>query len=136
MGKSPFSFRRRTKKRAGPPPSPPRMLEITSSPSDNRLTGSTAAKAKKKTGGARLWMRFDRFGKSELVEWEKNTIIRHAGIPARDLRILGPIFSHSSSILGNSMSLLVCKILGFLVKYMIESLVINFLKFCCFCCCV
>ncbi|BBG96165.1 magnesium transporter 6 [Prunus dulcis] len=56
-------------------------------------------RGKKKAGGARLWMRFDIFGGSELVECDKNAIIRRAAIPARDLRILGPVFSHSSSIL-------------------------------------
>ncbi|MCI15826.1 magnesium transporter MRS2-4-like, partial [Trifolium medium] len=52
-------------------------------------------------------MRFDRSGKSELVEWEKNTIIRHAAIPARDLRILGPVFSHSSNILAREKAMVV-----------------------------
>lgn len=82
---------------------PPPTLKITGSPSENRLV----PKPKKKTGGARLWMRFDRFGKSELVEWEKNTIIRHAAIPARDLRILGPVFSHSSNILAREKAMVV-----------------------------
>lgn len=106
MGKGPFSFRRsasrrRPKKPAGP--QPPRAVEIAGSPAENSDNRLIAAKAKKKTGGARLWMRFDRSGRSELVEWEKNAIIRHAAIPARDLRILGPVFSHSSNILGNSL---------------------------------
>lgn len=99
-----LSFRRRSNKLPPPPPrSPPPTLEITGSPSENRLV----PKPKKKTGGARLWMRFDRFGKSELVEWEKNTIIRHAAIPARDLRILGPVFSHSSNILAREKAMVV-----------------------------
>uniref|UniRef100_A0A803Q7V0 Magnesium transporter n=1 Tax=Cannabis sativa TaxID=3483 RepID=A0A803Q7V0_CANSA len=62
---------------------------------------------KKKTGGARLWMRFDRSGQSELVECDKNTIIRRASIPPRDLRILGPIFSHSSNILAREKAMVV-----------------------------
>ncbi|XP_031125500.1 magnesium transporter MRS2-4-like [Ipomoea triloba] len=33
------------------------------------------------------------------MECDKNSIIKRASIPARDLRIIGPIFSHSSSIL-------------------------------------
>ncbi|CAL5214292.1 unnamed protein product [Lathyrus oleraceus] len=100
-----FSFRRRSKKSAVPTHSPPHptAVEIIGSPSDNRLV----TKVKKKTGGARLWMRFDRSGKSELVEWEKNTIIRHAAIPARDLRILGPVFSHSSNILARDKAMVV-----------------------------
>ena len=58
------------------------------------------SKAKKKTGGARLWMKFDRTGLSETIEWDKSAIIKRVSIPARDLRILGPLFSHSSNILG------------------------------------
>ncbi|RDX67346.1 Magnesium transporter MRS2-4, partial [Mucuna pruriens] len=122
MGKGPFSFRRSTSRRRPkkaaslpPPPSPPQppyASGTTASPDDNsRLTtaaGATAlTKAKKKTGGARLWMRFDRCGRSELVEWEKNAIIRHAAIPARDLRILGPVFSHSSNILAREKAMVV-----------------------------
>ncbi|KAK7359100.1 hypothetical protein VNO77_01046 [Canavalia gladiata] len=118
MGKGPFSFRRsasrrRPKKTAGPPPSPlqpPYAAGIAGSPDENinnRLVGGALTKAKKKTSGARLWMRFDRSGRSELVEWEKNTIIRHAGIPARDLRILGPVFSHSSNILAREKAMVV-----------------------------
>lgn len=116
MGKTPFSFRRsasrrRPKKTAAPPPPPsppqhPYAAGFAASPDDNNrliaaAAGSSAlTKAKKKTGNVRLWMRFDRSGRSELVELEKNAIIRHAAIPARDLRILGPVFSHSSNILG------------------------------------
>ncbi|KAH9751177.1 Magnesium transporter MRS2-4 [Citrus sinensis] len=70
----------------------------------NAIAGAVSAatgKGKKKAGGARLWMRFDFTGKSELVECDKSVIIERAGVPARDLRILGPVFSHSSNILGN-----------------------------------
>ncbi|TQE07421.1 hypothetical protein C1H46_007074 [Malus baccata] len=128
MGKGPFSFkrsssiRRRPKKFIGPPPSPfPSSPQpIRSPPPSNNVNinntntnnnnnslnavvaGCGGVKGKKKAGGARLWMRFDRFGGSELVECDKNAIIRRAAIPARDLRILGPVFSHSSSILGGS----------------------------------
>ncbi|MED6131007.1 Magnesium transporter MRS2-4 [Stylosanthes scabra] len=64
-------------------------------------------KVKKKASGARLWMRFDRSGRSELVELDKNAIIRHAGIPTRDLRILGPVFSQSSNILAREKAMVV-----------------------------
>ncbi|KAG0459134.1 hypothetical protein HPP92_022262 [Vanilla planifolia] len=59
-------------------------------------------KGVKKKAGSRLWMRFDRTGKSEVVELHKSTIMKMASIPARDLRILGPVFSHSSNILGDT----------------------------------
>lgn len=105
MGKSnPFSFRRsssttrrrRTTKKVG------ESQQSANAPSPPANVGDVvAAKPKKKAGGARLWMRFDRSGESELFECDKNTIIKRAGIPARDLRILGPVFSNSSNILGN-----------------------------------
>lgn len=114
------SSRRRLKKKSGPPsppvltPPPPPPLRAVSSPqqltdgsnnnnnnNNNSLIAGTGAKTKKKAVGARLWMRFDRFGISELMECDKSTIIKRVAIPARDLRILGPVFSHSSNILGN-----------------------------------
>lgn len=61
---------------------------------------SAGAKGAKKKAGSRLWMRFDSTGQSEVTELDKNAIIRRASIPTRDLRILGPIFSHSSNIIG------------------------------------
>ncbi|PKI53038.1 hypothetical protein CRG98_026618 [Punica granatum] len=53
------------------------------------------------------WMRFDRAGQSELFECEKSAIVRRASIPARDLRILGPVFSHSSNILARDKAMVV-----------------------------
>ncbi|KAM2716096.1 hypothetical protein EV2_045621 [Malus domestica] len=134
MGKGPFSFkrssssvRRRPKKLIGTPPSPfPSPPQPIRSPppsnsvnvnntntNNNSLSAVVAGgagggvKGKKKAGGARLWMRFDRFGVSELVECDKNAIIRRAAIPARDLRILGPVFSQSSSILAREKAMVV-----------------------------
>lgn len=122
MGKNPFSFRRtsgrrRLKKTAE---APPMSIEAASSPlysstvvsnSISVLTaagaGGTTSKPKKKTGGARLWMRFDRIGISELVECDKSTIIKRVAIPARDLRILGPVFSQSSNILAREKAMVV-----------------------------
>ncbi|KAF5178447.1 Magnesium transporter mrs2-4 [Thalictrum thalictroides] len=68
---------------------------------------ATNVKAKKKTGSSRLWMRFDRFGQSELLECEKSAIIKRVSIPARDLRILGPVFSQSSNILAREKAMVV-----------------------------
>ena len=68
------------------------------------VAASGGGKGKKKAGGGRMWLwtRFDRAGRSELLECEKSAIVRRVSIPARDLRILGPVFSHSSNILGTS----------------------------------
>ncbi|KAB2621218.1 magnesium transporter MRS2-4-like [Pyrus ussuriensis x Pyrus communis] len=133
MGKGPFSFKRSSsirrrppKKFIGPPPSPfpsppqpfrsPPLsnVHINSTNTNNNnnnlnavVAGGGGVKGKKKAGGARFGMRFDRFGGSELVECDKNAIIRRAAIPARDLRILGPVFSHSSSILAREKAMVV-----------------------------
>lgn len=116
MGKGPFSFRRSSSRRRpkkavhsspSSSPQPPPQISTSSPPINNNGNGlvgggggGVVGKVKKKAGGARLWMRLDRWGQAELLEWDKNAIIRRAAIPARDLRILGPVFSHSSSILG------------------------------------
>ena len=116
MGKIPCSFcrsssRRRPKKAAqsllSPLPQPPPQTGVCSPPINNNGSGLVGSggggamgKVKKKAGGARLWMRLDRWGQTELIEWDKSAIIRRAAIPARDLRILGPVFSQSSNILG------------------------------------
>ena len=56
---------------------------------------------KKKKPDGRLWMRLRSDGDSELLELDRSTLTKLISIPARDLRILGPVFSQSSSILGN-----------------------------------
>lgn len=107
MGKEQSIFRRRKK---ASPPTPPREIEASAAAagSANSMivasgnTGNKVPPGKKKTAGAaKLWMRFDRTGQSELIECDKSFIIKRVSIPARDLRILGPVFSHSSSILGS-----------------------------------
>ncbi|XP_038890448.1 magnesium transporter MRS2-4 [Benincasa hispida] len=123
MGKGPFSFRRSSSRRRpkkavqsspSSSPQPPPQISTNSPPINNNGNGlvgggggGAVGKVKKKAGGARLWMRLDRWGQSELSEWDKNAIIRRAAIPARDLRILGPVFSHSSNILAREKAMVV-----------------------------
>ncbi|KAJ9158935.1 hypothetical protein P3X46_024478 [Hevea brasiliensis] len=125
MGRGSFIFskstRRRLKKKSGPPsppvlaPPPPPLRATSllqqlidgSSNNNNTLVAGTVVKMKNKVGGARLWMRFDRSGNSELMECDKSAIIKRVPIPARDLRILGPVFSHSSKILATEKAMVV-----------------------------
>ncbi|KAF6995285.1 hypothetical protein CFC21_011810 [Triticum aestivum] len=95
-----------------PPPSPttpPPAPQTTTSPPAPSPGGGAAVAAKvgKKKAGARLWMRLDRWGSSEILELDKASIIRRAGVPPRDLRILGPVFSHSSSILAREKAMVI-----------------------------
>ncbi|ESQ44191.1 hypothetical protein EUTSA_v10005994mg [Eutrema salsugineum] len=117
MGKGPLSLRRLTSIRHGkkgsavkdeaqismPSSPPPSLLANAIGP----VTGGTTVKAKKKTGGARMWMRYDWSGAMEMVECDKSIIIKRASVPARDLRILGPVFSHSSNILARERAIVV-----------------------------
>lgn len=63
--------------------------------------GGREGNGKKKTRRAMPWMRFSRNGNTEVIECDKSTIMKRVSIPARDLRIRGPLFSSSSNILGN-----------------------------------
>lgn len=122
MGKNPFSFRRMILRRRSskkPPAQETSSIEVVPTPNNAPLAsggsgsgsvaagGASSSKAKKKMGGARLWMKFDKFGQSELIELDKGTIIKRVGIPARDLRILGPVFSHSSNIVARERAMVV-----------------------------
>ncbi|KAL0743535.1 hypothetical protein Bca4012_085048 [Brassica carinata] len=112
MGEGHLSFRRLSsirhrKKRTAAKDEAETSL-ISSSPPPTPITpAAVVGKAKKKAVGARLWMRFDRTGAMEVVECDKSTIIKRASVPPRDLRILGPVFSHSSSILAREKAIVV-----------------------------
>ncbi|XP_024390959.1 magnesium transporter MRS2-4 isoform X2 [Physcomitrium patens] len=57
--------------------------------------------------GIRTWMRFDATGNSEIFECDKNDLLKRVTVPARDLRIMGPIFSQSSHILARENAMVV-----------------------------
>lgn len=68
-----------------------------------------SVKNKKKGSGARLWMRMNKLGQSEVIECDKSTIVKRLGVPARALRLmLSPYFSHSSTVLGNLYRIYYC----------------------------
>ncbi|KAF6137280.1 hypothetical protein GIB67_036317 [Kingdonia uniflora] len=97
MGKGLFSFPNKLRRRRQPKNSTIEATQLT--PLNSVVEASSSSTVKQTKKKARLWIKFDRFGQSEVHEWDKNTIIRRVSIPARDLRILGPLFSQSSNIL-------------------------------------
>ncbi|OIW17924.1 hypothetical protein TanjilG_17760 [Lupinus angustifolius] len=110
MRKVTFSSRRHVSRRRHRKPTWPLQSPASPQQSINGSPGErpeNGLKAKKMAGAARLWMRVDQEGQTEMVEWDKYTIILHASIPARDLRILGPVYSHSSNILGRERAIVV-----------------------------
>ncbi|KAK3427812.1 hypothetical protein EUGRSUZ_F03969 [Eucalyptus grandis] len=55
---------------------------------------------KKRGQGLRSWIRVDTSGHSEIIEVDKFTMMRRCDLPARDLRLLDPLFVYPSTILG------------------------------------
>ncbi|KAL4318318.1 hypothetical protein GQ457_18G016800 [Hibiscus cannabinus] len=121
MGKNPFSFSRSSSRKRRSKPkrdAQSKLLQtigaITSSSAPPSISSNSGGgvvgllvKTKKKATGTRLWMRFDRMGASELVEYDKSAIIQKASLPARDLRILGPVFSNSCTIVAREKAMIV-----------------------------
>jgi len=58
------------------------------------------AVVKKKTQSSRSWIMFDATGQGSLLDADKYAIMHRVQINARDLRILDPLLSYPSTILG------------------------------------
>lgn len=56
--------------------------------------------AKKKTPSSRSWILLDCTGKGTVLDVDKYAIMQRVQIHARDLRILDPLLSYPSTILG------------------------------------
>ncbi|XP_047957539.1 magnesium transporter MRS2-1-like isoform X2 [Salvia hispanica] len=55
---------------------------------------------KKRGQGLRSWIRVDVTGNSQVIEVDKFSMMRRCDLPARDLRLLDPLFVYPSTILG------------------------------------
>ncbi|KAF7123520.1 hypothetical protein RHSIM_Rhsim12G0186700 [Rhododendron simsii] len=62
---------------------------------------------KKRGQGLRSWIRVDALGNSQVIEVDKFTIMRRCDLPARDLRLLDPLFVYPSTILGREKAIVV-----------------------------
>ncbi|KAI8529365.1 hypothetical protein RHMOL_Rhmol12G0219900 [Rhododendron molle] len=62
---------------------------------------------KKRGQGLRSWIRVDVLGNSQVIEVDKFTIMRRCDLPARDLRLLDPLFVYPSTILGREKAIVV-----------------------------
>ncbi|KAJ7943341.1 Magnesium transporter MRS2-like protein [Quillaja saponaria] len=71
----------------------------------NRGTGITGLK--KRGHGSRSWIKIDENGNSKTVRLDKATIMRCCSLPARDLRLLDPMFIYPSTILGREKAIVV-----------------------------
>lgn len=69
--------------------------------------GSGFSVMKKRGHGSRSWIQIDRNGNSQTLALDKVTIMRRCHLPARDLRLLDPLFVYPSTILGREKAIVV-----------------------------
>ncbi|KAJ0537650.1 putative magnesium transporter MRS2 [Helianthus annuus] len=69
--------------------------------------GFPGLKKRGHTLGNRSWIKIEQNGNSRVVELDKATVMRHCSLPARDLRLLDPLFIYPSTILGREKAIVV-----------------------------
>ena len=92
------------------PPRPPVLQDqLRRSPLSSRpfFQGMDLSNLKKRGQGVRSWIRIDKEGASQVMEVDKLTIMRRCDLPARDLRLLDPLFVYPSTILGREKAIVV-----------------------------
>eukprot|EP00252_Welwitschia_mirabilis_P021962 TRINITY_DN5794_c0_g1_i2.p1 TRINITY_DN5794_c0_g1~~TRINITY_DN5794_c0_g1_i2.p1 ORF type:complete len:459 (+),score=94.58 TRINITY_DN5794_c0_g1_i2:784-2160(+) len=62
---------------------------------------------KKRGQSIRTWIRIDKNGNTQALEVDKLTIMKRCDLPARDLRLLDPLFVYPSTILGREKAIVV-----------------------------
>ncbi|TXG46653.1 hypothetical protein EZV62_011075 [Acer yangbiense] len=80
--------------------------DLTRPPTSN-MPLSTGAGLRKKGAGVRAWLLLDSTGQAQVVEAGKHAIMRRTGLPARDLRILDPLLSYPSTVLGRERAIVI-----------------------------
>ncbi|XP_039130982.1 magnesium transporter MRS2-3 isoform X2 [Dioscorea cayenensis subsp. rotundata] len=75
---------------------------------DHQVRPIATSSARKKAGFAvRTWMAVDSSGQAQLLEAGKHAIMNRTGLPPRDLRILDPLLSYPSTILGRDHAIVI-----------------------------
>ncbi|KAF5786841.1 putative Mg2+ transporter protein, CorA-like/Zinc transport protein ZntB [Helianthus annuus] len=67
----------------------------------------TGPALRKKAAGIRPWLLLDSTGQAQIIEAGKHATMRRTGLPARDLRILDPILSYPSTVLGRERAIVI-----------------------------
>ncbi|RWV93342.1 hypothetical protein GW17_00044208 [Ensete ventricosum] len=72
---------------------------------------------KKKTAAARSWILLDSSGEGTILDVDKYAIMHRVQIHARDLRILDPLLSYPSTILGRERAIVLNLEVAFFVEF-------------------
>lgn len=90
---------------------PPVAVTFTTTPDESTTVRTTAAQSvpglRKKATGVRPWLLVHSTGHAQIIEAGKHAIMRRTGLPARDLRILDPILSYPSTVLGRERAIVI-----------------------------
>ncbi|KAK7270611.1 hypothetical protein RJT34_25910 [Clitoria ternatea] len=95
------------------PPKPASALNLREAANRPSASGRQAFQGvdvlglKKRGQGLRSWIRVDTSGNSQAIEVDKFTMMRRCDLPARDLRLLDPLFVYPSTILGREKAIVV-----------------------------
>ncbi|CAH1445000.1 unnamed protein product [Lactuca virosa] len=84
-------------------PEEARVIAIRTTPPRPNIGGGL----RKKVVGVRQWLLLDSTGQAQVVEAGKYAVMRRTGLPARDLRILDPILSYPSTVLGRERAIVI-----------------------------
>ncbi|KAL3813833.1 hypothetical protein ACJIZ3_015101 [Penstemon smallii] len=98
--------------RGAPPPllkqvAPPPPQAEDDGTGEPLLRPTTGGGLRKKAAGVRHWLLLDSTGQAQSVEAGKHAIMRRTGLPARDLRILDPLLSYPSTVLGRERAIVI-----------------------------
>lgn len=95
------------------PPKPQSAINLrdaayrSSAPGRQPFQGMDVLGLKKRGQGLRSWIRVDASGNSQVIEVDKFTMMRRCDLPARDLRLLDPLFVYPSTILGREKAIVI-----------------------------
>lgn len=73
----------------------------------NHVSSFPSLKKRGQVHVSRSWIKIDQNGNYKVLDLDKSKLMRHCSLPARDLRLLDPLFIYPSTILGREKAIVV-----------------------------